>query len=346
MKSKERFFGETPNGEKVYEYELSNDTGFLVKVLNYGGIITEIQAPDKNGILENVVLGFEDLAPYLENPAYFGALVGRVAGRISGASFELNGSSYTLKQNNNNNSLHGGEKGFSRVVWKAKTAVNEEWAKLTLSYISVDMEEGFPGKLEIQAEYIVHKDNKLEICYCCTSDKDTIVVPTNHSYFNLSGNVSRSALQQTLSFNASRYISVDPYIIPIDVCSVEATPFDLREGRVIGEAMDFNHEQIKNGKGYDHPFILDGNPAAVLTDPESGRQMIVETTEPCIVFYAGGYIGNTLTFKDGVNSKDYDGICLETQWYTDAMNKPFPKRILKAGEIYRSRTSYSFGIQQ
>lgn len=338
------YFGETPERQAVYEYELSNGTGFQVKIITYGGTITEISAPDINGVYENVVLGFDRLEPYLYNAPYFGAIVGRTSGRISNAAFELNGIKYELGRNDGANNLHGGKESFSRKVWEARESITEDTVSLHLSYRSKDMEEGFPGNLDTEVTYTIDCQNRLVIDYKSRSDKDTLAIFTNHSYFNLSGNVKRSALSQSLIINAREYITVDPCILPQTIEPVDGTPFDFREANVIGEVMDFGHEQIRNGKGYDHPFILNGTLAAVLTDKESKRQMTIETTEPCIVFYAGGYIGNTWTFKEGVQSKDYDGICLETQWYTDAMNSSLPKRILRAGELYESQTIYTFGI--
>ncbi len=342
MKVKKSFFGLTPQGEEVYEYELSNNSGFSVRVISYGGIITEISAPDKSGTYENVVLGFDSLEPYIDNTAYFGCTVGRHAGRISNAAFELNGSRYDLAKNDKGNSLHGGIKGFSRVVWNAEEAVSDEAASLVLRYSSPDMEEGFPGKLDVEMTYMVEADNSLSISYRCNSDKDTIFVPTNHSYFNLSGNAKISALSQRLRINASRYIKVDPNIIPIEISNVDGSPFDLREGRLLKESMDFADEQISFGKGYDHPFIFDAEREVELVDEESGRRLLIESDEPCVVFYSGGYIGDNWTFRGGKNSKDFDGICLETQWYTDSMNKDFPKRILRAGETFETKTKYSF----
>ncbi len=342
MNIKKTYFGQTPDKEDVFEYQLSNDTGFSVKVINYGGIITEIMTPDKAGTLENVVLGFDSIEQYIDNDAYFGALTGRTAGRFFNACFELNGVKYQLAKNNKGNNLHGGEKGFSRRIWDVKEILTKNTAGICLSYRSKDMEEGFPGNLDVEAIYTIDRENRLTISYRCTSDKDTLAILTNHSYFNLSGNVKRSALEQSLKINASKYVTVDPYIIPIETCSVEGTPFDLRTGRVIKEAMDFDNEQIKNGKGYDHVFVLEEADSIVLKDEESGRQLDIETTEPCVVFYAGGYIGDEWVFRGKIKSKDYDGICLETQWYTDAMNGDFPKRILKAGEVFESQTKYTF----
>ncbi|MFZ5351093.1 MAG: aldose epimerase family protein [Bacillota bacterium] len=345
MNIEKKYFGRLPGGEDVYEYELSNSSGFKVKVLNYGGIITEILAPDSKGIHENVVLGFDNLDIYIDNPAYFGAIVGRTSGRISNATFQLNGKRYDLHPNDRGNNLHGGEKCFSRIVWAAKEFLSEKAAGIVMCYRSPDMEEGFPGNLDVEVTYTIDEQNSLSIDYKCSSDKDTLVNLTNHSYFNLSGNVKRSALTQKLQINASKYINVDPYIIPIEVQSVEDSPFDLRKPRVLEESIDFENVQLRHGKGYDHPFILDGSPAAILCDEISGRQLVIETTEPCIVFYSGGYIGSKLMFKEGVRSKDFDGICLETQWYTDCMNNNFPKRILKTGEVFESRTTYKFSIK-
>lgn len=334
------FFGLMPNGDSTFLYTLTSED-LTVKITNYGGIITEIIAPDKDGNPGNVVLGFDNLEQYLAGHPNFGALIGRFGNRIAKGKFELNGKTYTLAINNGNNTLHGGIIGFDDVVWTPEIIETENGEGLQLKYYSVDMEEGYPGNLDVTVVYEL-VGNDLKIKYDATTDKPTPVNLTNHSYFNLSG--EGTILDHLLEIKASHYTPVDEELIPTgEIAPVEGTPFDFREAKPIGRDI----AQVEGG--YDHNFVFDREGEGLellarLSDPESGRTVEVLTTEPGVQFYTGNFLDGTLVSGDITYVKHY-GLCLETQHFPDSPNQPdFPDTILEPGERYSTKTIYRFGV--
>ncbi len=345
-------FGQLSTGEEATLYTLKSPTGMQIGVTNYGAIITSWLAPNQDGVYEDVVLGFESVDGYEKFPSYFGAVVGRYGNRIEKGKFELDGETYELAINNSPNNLHGGTVGFDKVFWQAKEFVTDSTSGIVLTYVSEDGEEGFPGTLTSTVTYTLDGSDALTIDYLATTDKATHVNLTQHSYFNLSGDVSRSILDHKLMIASNEITPVDKDLIPTGVMMpVEGTPFDFTAPTVISKGINDEHEQIKFGLGYDHNWVLD--PAAfdengmalasVLVDTVTGRKMEVLTTEPGIQFYSGNFMNDKTIGKGG---KVYDyryGLCLETQHYPDTPNKPqFPTTLLKPGEEYRTTTIYRF----
>lgn len=348
MEIKSTNFGFTKSGEEVTKYTLYNDNDCSVSILNYGGIINNIMVPDKDGNIENVVLGFDTFKEYEEKSPFFGSLVGRVAGRISNASFEIDGTTYNLAANNNGNTLHGGLKGFDKVIWNVTGIVKKDSVSLYLNYISEDGEEGFPGTLDVNVTYTFNNDNELEIYYSGKTDKKTIVNMTNHSYFNLSGNGRRDVLEQYLHINADKYGLVDTEIIPIGVADVNGTAFDFREMKLVGSDIKNDEVQLKNAGGYDHPFMLndDGNISAAMYDKKSGRYMEVVTDQKAVVFYACNQMEAGMKLASNMVTKKHIALCLETQYYPDAINQDcFDSNILSPEDTYKAYTKYSFKIK-
>ena len=327
-------FGTGPNGEEVFLYTLKNRNGVEVSIMNYGGTITSIMAPDRNGAFSDVVLGYDTLDEYVKNPRYFGALIGRFANRIAGGKFSLDGFDYQLAQNNGKNHLHGGVKGFDKRVWKSSETADG----LRLEYFSADGEENYPGNLRVAVDYSLNDENELRIEYHATTDKDTIVNLTNHSYFNLGGQRHGTILDHELMLHADSFTPVADDLIPTgEIRSVEGSSMDFRTARVIA-----------NG-GYDHNFVLDdwkpGSLRAVarLREPSSGRVMEVFTTQPGVQFYSGNFLDGSLIGKGGVRYEKYAALCLETQHYPDSPNHPnFPTTVLRVGESYEEITVYKF----
>jgi aldose 1-epimerase len=341
----EHTFGKTPSGESVQLYTLGNSTGLEVAIINYGGIVVSLKAPDRTGKISDVVLGFDTLDGYLKTHPYFGALVGRYGNRIAKGSFSLNGVAYKLARNNGENHLHGGIKGFDKVVWKAKPSSGGVPA-LELNYTSKDGEEGYPGNLSATVIYSLD-NNQLKIEYSATTDKETVVNLTNHSYFNLAGQGEGDILGHQVMIQADRFTPVDAGLIPTgELRAVEGTPFDFRKSTTIGARIDAGDEQIKLGKGYDHNFVLNARGvgltlAARVTEPKSGRVLEVLTTEPGVQFYTGNFLDGTVQGKSGKVYQQRYGFCLETQHFPDSPNKPqFPSVVLKPGERYQTTTVY------
>jgi len=344
-KVEKSFFGFMPEGDSVMLFTLKNEKDIVIKITNFGGIITEIHAPDRDGNLGNIALGFDNLDQYLAGHPYFGALVGRYGNRIANAQFALEGETYQLAANNGNNSLHGGLKGFDKVLWDPEVISCNERAALKLSYISPDGEEGFPGTLKVEVTYELLMD-QLFITYEAVTDKATPVNLTNHTYFNLAG--EGSILDHILYINASKYTPVDDELIPTgELANVEGTPFDFRKPFVIGERID---EVGGDPGGYDHNFVLDGSSedkilAAKVMDPRSGRYLEVVTTEPGVQFYTGNFLDGTLVSGSDTYVQN-SGLCLETQHFPDSPNQPdFPTTILRPGEKYVSQTIFKFGVE-
>jgi aldose 1-epimerase len=344
-------FGELPDGQTADLYTLTNKNGMTVNITNYGGIITKLTAADKKGEWADVVLGFDSLAPYLGEHPFFGALVGRFGNRIANGKFTLNGTEYKLAINNGPNSLHGGIKGFDKVLWKATEVKEDSTVGLKLEYTSKDMEEGYPGNLNVTVVYTLTNDNSLSIDYTATTDKETVVNLTNHSYFNLTG-LKRDILGHEVTILSDSIVPVNKELIPTGkLRAVEGTPFDFRKATVVGEGIDkTDDEQIKNGGGYDHCWVINRTdkgliPFATVKDPESGRFMEVFTTEPAVQFYTGNFLDGGLKGKGATFGKRF-GLCLETEHYPDAPNQPqFPSTSLKPGDTYRTTTVYKFSAK-
>ena len=350
---KKEAFGKTKDGLAVDLYTFSNASGMEVRAMTYGGIILSIKVPDRNGKFDDVTLGFDSLDPYLSAPPYFGALIGRYGNRIGKARFKLDGKEYKLAVNNGPNALHGGVKGFDKVVWQAESFDKPEGVGVVFRYTSPDGEEGYPGTLQAQVTYTLTDKNELAFDYHATTDKATPVNLTNHAYFNLAGPGVRDILDHQMMINADNTTPVDSTLIPTgEIKSVEGTPFDFRKPTAIGARIDANDQQIKYGPGYDHNFVLNRQGeglslAARVVEPTTGRVMEVSTTEPAVQFYTGNFLDGTLTGKGGHVYKRRYAFCLETQHFPDSPNKPsFPSTILKPGETYTSKTVYAFSVEK
>jgi len=347
-------FGTTPEGEKVDLYSLRNKNGMQVEIITYGGRITSLTAPDKVGNYENVVLGFDSIQDYTSDNPFFGALIGRYANRIADGEFYLDGEKFTLPQNNEENTLHGGDKGFDKVLWRAEEG--DDANSLRLTYISEDMEQGFPGRLEAVVTYTLQEDNSLQVDYEAITDKKTIVNLTQHSYFNLSGDFDSTVLNHEIVINADEFLPVDGSQIPTgEFRHVENTPFDFRESKKPGEDIDLENEnvQLLRGFGYDHCWVLNevGSGmkfAASAHHPESGRFLEVFTEEPGIQFYSGNHLDGTLPQKSGSGTYGKrTGFCFETQHFPDSPNQEtFPPTTLEPGEKYTSSTSFKFSVKE
>ncbi|MDX9916991.1 MAG: aldose epimerase family protein [Gudongella sp.] len=340
MKISKEKFG-MMNGKEIYEYTLDNENGLVVKIIEYGAIIREINYKGYNR-----VLGYNTLDEYLVDKNSFGAAIGRVAGRISGAEITIGDDVYKLDSNEGANCLHGGNHGFGKVAWEFhEEIINATSISLVLKHLDKDRENGFPGNLQTYIKYTLGKYNSLVIDYNARSDKDTLITLTNHTYFNLDDDFSDNILFHKLRIDADRYISLDGNSIPLGIKNTEGTVFDFREEKYIGRDMNLEDQELKETLGYDHPFIL--NKSTVneieLFSEKSGVRMSVQTTEPVVVVYAGNKFDEKTTFGKDVRLKKYHGIALETQWYPDAINQKFlPDNILKRGEEYHSRTRFIF----
>lgn len=340
-------YGEV-EGEKITRYTLTNPSGMIVKILNYGGTVTDIIVPDKDGKMGDVILGYDSLSGYLQtgNP-YFGCLVGRYGNRIANAKFTLDGKEYTLAANNSPNTLHGGLKGFDKRVWKASDINTDSISSIKFTYDSKDMEEGYPGNLHTEVVYSLTKDNELKIEYTATTDKATPVNLTNHCYFNLSAGTDSTILDHELMLRATRFTPVNAQLIPTGkIDTVKGNAMDFTSAKKIGKDI----AQVTGG--YDHNWVFQKpenrfDMVASLYHQPSGRYMEVRTTEPGIQFYSGNFLDGTLkNTRGGVKYVKHAGLCLETQHFPDSPNQPaFPNTILKPGETYQQITVYKFGIK-
>jgi aldose 1-epimerase len=349
MKINREPFGETPAGEAVDLFVITNDRGMIVKITNFGGIITSISVPDRAGKLSDVVLGHDTLEGYLHRSRYFGALIGRYANRISRGRFSLNGTTYSLAQNNGPNHLHGGLRGFDKLVWKASEINGSQRAGLELSYLSRDGEEGYPGNLKIRVTYRLTEENELWIDYFATTDKETVLNLTNHSYFNLAG--GGTVLDHELLINADAFTPVDTGLIPTgEIRGIDGTPMDFTRPTQIGARINDDYEQIRIAGGYDHNFVLNEESgslikAASLSEPTTARRLEVFTTQPGMQFYSGNFLDGSIVGKQGRSYEKYSGCCLETQHFPDSPNQPsFPSTILKPGEDYQQTTIFKFSV--
>lgn len=344
-------FGRTPEGEVVDLYTLTNTKGMEVKIANYGGIVVSLRVPDRHGQFDDVVLGFDRLEDYLKGHPYFGAIIGRYANRIAGGRFVLNGVSYQLTLNEGQNHLHGGLRGFDKVVWKARPVKSARGVGVRFAYLSRDGEEGYPGNLSVTVTYLLTEENELRIEYTATTDRDTIVNLTHHSYFNLAGQGRRDILDHLLQINAQYFTPIDANLIPTgEVRFVRGTPFDFTQLTPIGARIEASDEQLRFGRGYDHNWVLEGPPgvlrlAARVVEPSSGRVLEVWTTEPGLQFYSGNFLDVTITGKEGRIYHQRYGFCLEPQHFPDSPNKPhFPSVVLRKGARYHTTTVYKFSV--
>jgi len=343
---KKQTFDQTADGTRVDLYLLSNKNGMQAAITNYGGIVVWLKTPDRNGRIEDVVLGMENLDGYLKGHPYFGCIVGRYGNRIAKGRFVLNGVEYKLARNNGENHLHGGIRGFDKAVW---TARETSAAGVEMSYLSKDGEEGYPGNLAVKVTYTLTDDNELRIDYSATTDKDTVVNLTNHSYFNLAGQGEGDILAHELMLNADRFTPVSSGLIPTgELRSVMGTPFDFTKPTAIGARIGQDDEQLKLAGGYDHNFVLNSGGgrlalAAKVYEPKTGRVMEVWTTEPGVQFYTGNFLDGTVRGKGGKVYRRRYGFCLETQHFPDSPNRPeFPSTVLKPGGHYESTTIFKF----
>ena len=341
-------FGKLPDGAEVDLYTLANAHSVTVKIMTYGGIITSLQTPDRRGKPGEIQLGFNTLDEYLKGHPYFGALCGRVANRIAGGKFSIDGKTYQLATNNGPNHLHGGEKGFDKKLWKARPIEEKGRVGVELSYVSLDGEEGYPGKLSTTVVYSLNDKNELTIDYTAQSDKPTPINLTNHTYWNLTDGGKSDVLAERLTLNADRYLPVDETMIPTgEIKPVRGTPMDFTRETAIGARI----EQVGGEPGgYDHCYVLNKKPgetlsfAARLVDPASGRVMEVFTTEPAIQLYTGNFLDGTLHSR-GAKFGQRHAVCLETQHYPDSINQPqFPSTLLKPGQTYRHTTVHRFSV--
>lgn len=349
MTQKQEVFGTTPGGSTIDRYTLVNANGLSAAIITYGGTLTSLRVPDRSGVLSDVVLGFDTLAPYLAEHPYFGSLIGRYGNRIGGGRFGLNGAAYTLARNDGPNHLHGGPGGFHRRIWKAQAGTSVDEPSLELSYLSQDGEEGYPGTLAVTVVYALTNQDELRIDYTATTDQDTVINLTNHAYFNLAG--AGDILDHQLELAASHFLPIDATLIPLgELRSVQNTPLDFTTTTAIGARITADDEQIRHAQGYDHTWVLDKAAgtlgfAARLVDPGSGRAMEVYTTEPGIQFYAGNLLDGSLIGKADQRYGKHGGLCLETQHYPDSPNQPqFPSTLLRPGETYRQTTIYRFSV--
>jgi aldose 1-epimerase len=341
-------YGKTKDGTPVEEYTLVNKNGVTMKVITYGGIVTEIHVPDKDGKFADVCLGCTDLAEYEAGHPFFGAIAGRVANRIAKGKFTLNGKQYTLAVNNPPNHLHGGNRGFDKRVWTAEGADLGDRKVLVLKYTSKDGEEGYPGNLEATVTYVLNDADEWHIGYKATTDKATPINLTQHCYFNLAGHDSGTILDHLMMINADKYTPTDDTLIPTgEIKSVKGTPFDFTTPTPIGAHI----KEIKaDPQGYDLNYVLNGEsgklrPAALVRDPKSGRVLKVSTTEPGIQFYSGNFLDGKQKGKGGIRYKQYAGFCLETQHFPDSINHPeFPSVVLEPGKTYTHTTVFGFGV--
>jgi aldose 1-epimerase len=350
--TKKQLFGMTADGSEIYLYTLTNKNGMEADIINFGATLVSLKVADRNGRFGDVVLGYDTLPEYESGTNYFGATVGRYGNRIANGTFTLDGVKYTLAKNNGENSLHGGIKGFNKVAWTAKEVPSKDGAALQLNYLSKDGEEGYPGNLSVQVVYTLTDRNELQIDYSASTDKDTVLNLTHHSYFNLKGQGEGDILDHKLTLNADRFTPVDSGLIPTgELRNVKGTPFAFTAPTAIDARINQDDEQLKLGKGYDHNWVLNRKSgdapslAAKVEESSTGRVMEVWTSEPGVQFYTGNFLDG----KTGKSGKSYNlrnAFCLETQHYPDSPNHPdFPTTELKAGAHLHSKTVYRFSAK-
>ncbi|MGL5749159.1 MAG: aldose epimerase family protein [Paraclostridium sp.] len=335
------------SGKTIIQYTLKNDNGISVSILNYGGIITGVYTPDKTGLCENIVVGFKDIKDYISNPSYFGAIIGRTSGRIYNSKFQLNNEIYNLSNNYGTNQGHGGNIGFDKKIWDTKLIKDLNSVSLELTTTSYDMEEGYPGNIEVKVTYTLDNDNRLNIDYEGISDKDTLMNLTNHTYFNLSGDLKAPITSQYMKVNSDYILEIDETCSTTgNKISTHSTPFDFKSLHNIGERIDFDDNQINIGCGYDHPFLLNNNreSAIYIEDINSSRYMNIDTNQNCVVIYSMNFTNDEVLYTNKISERRY-GICFETQKPPIGHNQAFLEdSILRKGEVYKQNTTYTFGI--
>ena len=343
----------TVDGAAVRRYTLTNSHGMKVRILSYGGIIQYLRVPDRHGHTKNVVLGFDNLDDYISSSPYFGATIGRYANRIAKGQFTLDGKTYQVPVNDGPNSLHGGTKGFDKVVWETTPFATNKTAGIVQRYTSPAGEMGYPGTLTTQVTYTLDQKNNLRMDYRATTDAPTVINLTNHAYFNLAGEGSGAIYDHRLKINAKKYTPIDATLIPTGaIPTVAGTPFDFRKSTAIGKRIRSGNQQMVYGRGYDHNWVLDRKPgtglqrAARAVDPKSGRILTVSTTEPGIQFYSGNFLDGTLIGTSGRMYRQGDAFTLETQHFPDSPNHPnFPTTVLRPGQTFKSSTIYGFSAR-
>jgi len=346
-----KHFGTTPSGQVVTEYTLTNNNGLVVSVINYGCAITSLNVPDRDGVLGNIVLGFDQLEGYVSTNQHIGCIAGRYANRIAFGKFMLDENEYFLAANNGPHHLHGGINGFNRVVWRGEEIRDENGVGVVFTHLSPDGDEGYPGNLHVEVKYILSNDDTLSFEYRAVTDQPTIINLTQHSYFNLNGGV-KDILDHHLTVYADYFLPVDELMIPTgEIRNVDNTPFDFRQPKKVGKDINQHDSQLTIGHGYDHAWVIrkemdDLSHAATLYDDESGRVMDVYTTEPGMQVYTANFLEGTSLLENNIALRPRLGVCLETQHYPDSPNHPeFPSVILKPGEQYYSKTLLTFRIQ-
>ncbi|MDP2036735.1 MAG: aldose epimerase family protein [Ignavibacteria bacterium] len=348
-------FGKLSNGEEVFLYTLTNKNGLKAEITNYGAAVVSLIVPNKNGKFEDIVLGYDDAAGYEKGESYFGAIVGRYGNRIGKGKFSLGGKEYQLSMNNGENHLHGGKLGFNKRIWEVVNAEKiMDGSSITLKYVSVDGEEGYPGTVELTVNYFLTKDNELSINYSATSDKNTIMNPTHHSYFNLNGDPNKTILDHELMIDADKFTPVDIGLITTgEMADVTNTPFDFRTPKKIGKDIIADNEQLKFGLGYDHNWVLNKHQELIFKfasvyEQNSGRLMEVWTDQPGVQFYSGNFLDGKGKGKGGVMYQYRTGFCMEAQKFPDSPNKhEWPSATLKASKDlpYRQTTIYKFSTK-
>ena len=343
-------FGSLPDGRSAEEILITNAKGMVLGISDYGGLITSIQVPDRDGNVEELTLAFDSVGAYRAR-AYYGPIIGRYGNRIGNARFTLEGEEYQLAANNGPHHLHGGPTGFHTKLWAAEPFSRADGAGVILSYTSPDGEEGYPGTVDVKVTYTLTNDNEIVIDYQATTDRTTHINLTNHAYFNLAGAGQGDHVDHLLMINASRYTPTDAQLIPTgELAEVAGTPLDFRQPTRIGDQLEADHHEIRTGSGYDHNFVIDRQGdglelAARLSDPASGRVMEVLTTEPGIQFYSGNW-GRAIPGRNGASYPRWGGLALETQHFPDTPNQPdFPSTVVRPGEEYRSSTIYKFFVE-
>ena len=347
------FYGKTKDNKKVDLYSFKNENGMQIDIINYGGIITSLKVPDKNGETEDIVLGYNKLEDYINENPYFGSIIGRYGNRIAKGKFNLNGNQYTLATNNDENHLHGGNIGFDKVIWDAETKINSNSSSLILKYLSRDMEEGYPGNLYTTVTYKITNDNSVEIKYEAQTDKTTVINLTQHSYFNLSGDFNQSILNHKVKINANQFLPVNKSLIPTgNKLNVSMTPFDFRNYKEIKKDINADDLQLNYGNGYDHCWVLNDYKngyrlVASAFHEESGRLMEVYSDQPGLQFYTGNFLDGSLPQKEEGFYNFRSGFCMETQHFPNSPNQPdFPSVTLNPNEKYNSKTTYKFKIKE
>jgi aldose 1-epimerase len=345
-------FGRLQDGRQVFLYSLKNNSGIRINIINYGAIVRNIFIPDKNSKLSDVVLGYDTLQGYVNDKVYLGAIVGRYGNRIANGKFTIDGKIYQLVKNNGENHLHGGPKGFYKVLWDAEPEISDSEESLKLTYVSPDGEEGYPGTVVLTVTYTLNSKNELVINYKGKTNKPTVLNPTNHSYFNLSGDFTKTILDHELQINADKFTPMDENQIPTgEFRNVENTPLDFRNSTPIGLHINDENEQLYYGSGFDHNWVLNNfdkrvRKIASLFHPNSGRYMEVLSDQPGLQFYSGNFLDGSFCGKNGLKYQKRTALCLETQCFPDSPNKPhFPIVTLRAGEVYKQKTIFKFLVK-